>query len=94
METKSENEARYMTQEEVARRFRVAPSTIKNWREAGLLGYFQPIGSTRVLYPIETVEEFEEQYTRRARNLEFKRPSEIKREKPVVSANADENWRI
>ena len=87
-------ERKYMTQEEVALLFRVTPSTVKNWRDAGLLEYFQPTGSTRVLYPREAVEEFEKQHTKKAKILEFKRPSEIKREKPVVSANTDENWRI
>ena len=32
-------EKKYMTQEEVALLFRVSPSTVKNWRDAGLLGY-------------------------------------------------------
>jgi predicted transcriptional regulator len=89
-----ELEQKYMTQEEVALLFHVSPSTVKNWRDAGKLVYFQPPGSSRVLYPRESIEEFEKQYTKRARTLESKRPSEIKREKPVVSANTDENWRI
>ena len=48
-------ERKYMTQEEVALRFRVSPSTVKNWRESGLLAYFQPVGSTRFFYPRESV---------------------------------------
>jgi len=89
-----ELDQKYLTQEEVALLFRVSPSTVKNWREAGLLTYFQPIGSTRVLYPREAVDEFEKQHTKKAKILKFKRPTEIKREKPVVSANKDEDWRI
>jgi hypothetical protein len=92
--TAYELDQKYLTQEEVALLFRVSPSTVKNWRDAGLLTYFQPPGSTRVLYPREAVEEFERQHTRKAKILKFKRPTEIKREKPVVSANKDENWRI
>jgi hypothetical protein len=87
-------ERKYMTQEEVALLFRVSQSTVKNWRDAGLLGYFQPPGSTRVMYPKEYIEEFEQQHTKKGKVLEFRRPAEIKREKPVVSANTDENWRI
>ena len=89
-----ELEQKYLTQEEVALLFRVTASTVKNWRDAGLLEYFQPTGSTRVLYPRQAVEEFEKQHTKKARILKFKRPAEVKKGKPVVSANTDENWRI
>jgi len=90
-----ELDQKYLTQEEVAMRFRVSPSTVKNWRDAGLLTYLQPPGSTRVLYPRESVEEFERQHTKKAKVLEFKRPAEVKREKPGVSAKSEKKiWRI
>ena len=38
------------TQQEVADYFRVVPGTVKNWRDQGLLSYWQAPGSTRVLY--------------------------------------------
>ena len=85
---------KYMTQEEVALRFRVSPSTVKNWRDAGLLEYFQPPGSTRVLYPREAIEEFERQHTKKAKVLEFKRPAEVKKGKPEVSTKSQREWRI
>ena len=87
-------EKKYMTQEEVALLFRVSQSTVKNWRDAGLLGYLQPPGSTRVLYPKETVEEFEKQHTRKAKVLEFKRPAEVKKGKSEVSPKSEKEWRI
>ena len=88
-------EKRYMTQEEVALLFRVSPSTVKNWREAGLLSYFQPLGSTRVLYPREAVEEFERQHTKKTKILEFKRPAEVKMEVHGMSSNpTKKEWRI
>jgi excisionase family DNA binding protein len=87
-------EKKYMTQEEVALLFRVSQSTVKNWRDAGLLGYLQPPGSTRVLYPKETVEDFEKQHTRKAKVLEFKRPAEVKKGKPEVSPKSEKEWRI
>ena len=89
-----ELDQKYLTQEEVALLFRVSPSTVKNWREAGLLSYFQPLGSTRVLYPREAVEEFERQHTKKAKILAFKRPAEVKREKPGVSSKPEKEWRI
>jgi excisionase family DNA binding protein len=84
----------YMTQEEVAMRFRVSQSTIKNWRDAGLLGYFQPPGSSRVLYPRDAVDEFEKRHTKKAKILEFKRPAEVKKGKPEVSPKSGKEWRI
>jgi excisionase family DNA binding protein len=87
-------EKKYMTQEEVAMRFRVSQSTVKNWRDAGLLGYFQPPGSSRVLYPRDAIDEFEKQHTKKAKILEFKRPAEVKREKPEVSPKSEKEWRI
>jgi transcriptional regulator with XRE-family HTH domain len=41
-EKSHELENKYLTQEELALRFRVSQSTVKNWREKGLLEYFQP----------------------------------------------------
>ena len=86
-------EKKYMTQEEVALLFHVSPSTVKNWRDAGMLVYFQPLGSSRVLYPRDSVEEFEKQHTKKAKILEFKRPSEITKVKPGIPSTKKE-WRI
>jgi hypothetical protein len=87
-----ENE--YMTQQEVADLFRVTPNTVKNWRDAGLLDYFQPPGSSRVLYPRESVNGFQRQHTKKATVIEFRRPAEIKRTKPEVSPRPKKEWRI
>lgn len=81
----------YLTQAEVAARFRVTQSTIKNWRDQGKLEYFQPDGSTRVLYPREAVEQFERRFTKRAK-IKLK-PAEIKREDHGISSTVGE-WRI
>jgi len=95
MENAYDLETKYMTQQEVADLFRVRPGTIKNWRDAGLLEYLQPPGSTRVLYPRESVEEFERQHTKkRAKVIPFRRPAEIKRIKPEVSTKPKKVWRI
>ena len=86
---------KYYTQEEVAVLFRVSQSTIKNWRDKGLLEYLQPTGSTRVLYPRETVEAFETLHRQRAKVIEFRRPVEISRTKPEVSSKSEKrDWRI
>lgn len=94
MENAYDSEKKYLTQQEVADLFRVKPSTVKNWRDAGNLDYFQPPGSTRILYPKESIEEFEKAHTKKAKILHFKKPAEIKRTKPEVSSKSQKDWRI
>ena len=87
-------ENKYLTQNEVADRFRVTPSTIKNWRDEGKLEYFQVPGSTRVLYPRESIEDFERQNTKKEKVLEFRRPAEVNRKTPGMSSKPKKEWRI
>jgi DNA-binding transcriptional MerR regulator len=94
MECAYDLEKKYLTQQEVARRFRVSPSTIKNWRDQGKLEYFQPDWSSRVLYPQESVEELERRYTKKAKGVEFRKPAEIKRKMPGMSSKLKKEWRI
>ncbi len=92
MQTEQEQKRTYLTQAEVASRFRVTQSTVKNWRQKGLLKYFQAPGSTRVLYPIDVVTEFEKQSLHQEK--EVVRPKENKRERPEISPKQQKEWRI
>lgn len=84
----------FWTQNEVARYFRVVPSTVKNWREQGLLPFWQAPGSSRVLYHRDAISEFtsENIMPKKGGGKCSNRMSVIK-EKPVVSAKQDD-WRI
>jgi len=93
MEKEVNHESRYLTQKEVADRFRVALSTVKNWRERGLLRYFQAPGSSRVLYPIDAVEELERQSIKHKKKGVV-RPVEIKRKRPRIPAKPQKEWRV
>jgi hypothetical protein len=86
------NTKNFLTQREVACRFRVTPSTIKNWRERGLLHFFQAPGSTRILYPVDAIDEFERQCIKVTK--EVVRKNEIKRERSNVSTRPEKEWRI
>jgi len=83
---------KYLTQVEVAGRFRVTQSTVKNWRTRGLLRYFQAPGSRRVLYPVDAIEEFEQ------KSLHIKKevmtPREIQRKSLRTSTRPAKEWRI
>ena len=92
MENRIDDESRYLTQREVAARFRVAPSTVKNWRERGLLRYFQATGSSRVLYPMDAVEELERQSIKQKK--EVVRLPKIKGKRPRIPARPQKEWRV
>lgn len=49
---KGTNQQIYLTQQELAQRWRVSESTIKKWRDEGQIPFFRPPGSIRPLYPI------------------------------------------
>ena len=94
--TKNElKEKRLWTQQEVADYFRVVPSTVKNWRERGLIKYWQAPGSSRVLYFAEEIKDFTDKNTFNGKGGVNKKYKAIeKKEKPVVSTNPDKEWRI
>jgi hypothetical protein len=96
MENAYDVEKKYLTQQEVADLFRVRPGTVKNWRDAGYLDYLQVPGSSRVLYLVETIHQFERQHTRRAKVIECKRPDEVeKKDGHGLSSNRiKKQWRI
>jgi hypothetical protein len=86
----------YLTQQEVADLFRVTPNTIKNWREAGLLEYFQAPGSTRVLYPIDSVNQFKEQFKKKTTVIPFRKSEAVKKTEghELSSSRIKKQWRI
>ena len=54
---------KYLTQKELAQRWRVSQSTIINWREKGEIPYFRVPYSSRILYPEEQIEALEKTNT-------------------------------
>ena len=86
------SESLYYTQKEVADRFRVTQSTVKNWRKNGLLKYFQAPGSRRILYPVDAVMELELKSLKKLG--EVIKPKEVKRERLELSPKPEREWRI
>jgi hypothetical protein len=85
---------KYLTQAELAKRWRMSESCVKNLRARRCVPYLQFPGSSRVLYPLHGIQEVENLLTEPAREVmpeEIR--AEIKRKKPVVSSE-DEDWRI
>ena len=82
----------YFTQRELAERFRVSQSTIINWRNRGLLRYLKLPGSSRVLYPVDAIEEFEQQQIIYEREVVKNKRSGGKRSE--LSTISKTKWRI
>ena len=80
------------TQKEVANYFRVVQGTVKNWRDQGLLSYWQAPGSTRVLFYRDEIKKFRDKYTISKKGGDVPK-AEIKKVKPCVSPT-DKEWRI
>jgi hypothetical protein len=82
----------YFTQKEVATRWKVTQTTLKNWRDKGVLPFFRVPTSSRILYPIEAILNIEENNIHEKEvKLEV---AETKREKPVMSTIPKRKWRI
>jgi hypothetical protein len=86
------NTKTYLTQKEVAGRFRVSQATVINWRKRRLLDYFQAPGSTKILYPATTVDDFENRSLHRVE--EVIKPKKIARKSPEISTGPVREWRI
>ena len=84
-----------LTQNEVAEYFRVVQGTIKNWRDQGLLSYWQAPGSTKVLYYRDEVIKFRDDNNTISKKGVDRNRHKVQaiKGKPVISDN-DDDWRI
>jgi len=89
----ADNKNKYLTQREVAERFRKSEGTIINWRRSGLLSFFSPPGARSVLYLMPEIEDFEKQYTTIRKGGGAKKKARPTKEKPDISAT-QKKWRI
>lgn len=87
---------KFFTQKELAKRWNVSEGTIINWRNKGYITFFPLPGATKILYPVDEINEHEKINTVlkkedfRSNLKEYK----SKRKTPVVSANTEKDWRI
>ncbi len=85
----------YLTQGELAKRWRVTDSTIINWRKKGLLPFLQLPKSSKLLYPLQGILEIEQKCYNPAKEvITLKYHTDIKRKKSVISATKERMWRI
>lgn len=83
------------TQQEVAGYFRVTSNTIRNWRNRGLLSYWQAPGSPKKLYFKEEISSFVKTFSVLKGGGNPKAGKTVIKEKPVISLKVqNEDWRI
>ncbi len=85
----------WLTQKELAVRWKVSQSSIINYRNKGKLPFFRVPGSIRILYPLHEIIALELQYTTTIKEVRRKQKqlTESQRKTPVVSAKK-KDWRI
>jgi len=87
-----DNEKQYFTQKELANRWQCAQGTIINYRNKGIISFFQLPASTKVLYPVEEIFEIEKNNT--SKKGGDKPEVEVKRVKPCASSSKKKEWRM
>ena len=90
----NEEQGRYLTQAEVAERFKRSEGTIINWRKAGMLSFFRPPGTRSVLYLKSEIEDFENQHTTIRKGGGAKAKPKPTKKKPDVSTTPSRKWGI
>lgn len=86
----------WLTQKELAARWKVSQSSVINWRKNGKLPFLQIPGSSRVLYSLESIIDLEKEHTTNIKEDKRHQKSkiELQRNKPVVSTKPLKEWRI
>lgn len=93
--TEVKNDKVYWTQQELAERYDVTESTIKNWRDRGCLPFLRFPGSDHVLYPVAGIKEAEARFLTQTKESSKKTSTPVvKRKKPEVSTTPNTEWRI
>lgn len=89
------NEKVFLKQAEMAERWGCSQGTIINYRNKGLISYFQLPESTKVLYPVSEILEIERKYTKNSSKTKGgdSKKADLKKVEPCVSAPKKE-WRI
>ena len=80
----------------MAKHFRKTESTITNWRRKGYFTYFRLPDSKSVLYLLESVEDFEREYTVISKRKEVYNKSKLKAQrKPIVPTTPKKDqWEV
>ena len=92
-EKKLELKDELLTQQEVAEYFRVVSGTVKNWRDQGLLSFWQAPGSTRVFYFRDEIRDFVDKNTVLKKGGD-KPKTKINGKRPDISSTSNKKWEI
>ncbi len=95
MTVKSDVDAEiYYSQKELAARWKVSESTVKSWREKGIIPFFQLPLTSRILYPVRAILELEKNNLHIREEKKKQKITQSKREKSVISTKSNRKWKI
>jgi hypothetical protein len=81
----------FLSQKQLAMRWQMSESCVKNYRNKGLLPFFRLPQTSRVLYPLDAIERLEAENTQSNKKENRPKP-EKQRKSPEVSSTL--KWRI
>jgi hypothetical protein len=87
---------KFLTQKQLAQRWLMSESCVKNYRTMGLLPFFQLPRTARVLYPVAEIERIEQENITSCQGKEINPRPEKQRKTPEVSSTTSNapKWRI
>jgi len=85
---------RYLTQKQLAQRWHLSESCVKNYRAKGIIPFFQLPNSARVLYPVLEIERIESEHTKMERKEGCPKPAYQRKALEVSSTDNRDKWRI
>lgn len=92
---KEEKKQVYLTQKELADRWRLSETAVAEMRKKGNIPYFVPPGSSRIFYPIEEILRIEQERTVYENGEKILKYCKIKLvEKSVNPTSPKKEWRI
>lgn len=85
----------YLSQRELAERWKMTECSIKNLRVKGKIPYFCPPGSSRFLYPVNGIKAIERQHQTQKEIPDNRTKENVrKRERPLVPPKTVKQWEV
>jgi hypothetical protein len=84
----------FLTQKQLAQRWQMSESCVKNYREKGMVPYFRLPKMGRVLYPVGEIEKIENEQIKSCGKETDPKPNKKRKALEVSSTNKEVKWRI
>jgi hypothetical protein len=91
----NESRTAFLTQKQLAQRWQMSPSCVKNYRDKGLVPFLRLPTTRRILYPLDQIEQLELKNIQPCGKETSPRPEKKRKKLEVSSTTHDgKKWRI